>query len=113
VANNEEHLIQVALLNWLKHYNSEAYGLIYANCNAGVRTPRHGKYFKDEGLKRLTLAMPRKGFHGLYMEIKTLKGRPTKEQLEWLDKLSNQGYFAVLCKGLDAAIDTITAYLSD
>jgi len=110
-----EHQEQVALLKWLKVFHPKAYSLTYATPNAGKRTPRQGAYLKAEGLRAgvpdLCIAYPCGEYHGLYIEYKTLKGKASLVQVEWLDNLSEAGYCAVLCKGLDAAIETITAYL--
>jgi hypothetical protein len=36
----------------------------------------------------------------------------TREQLEWIEALVNQGYVAAVCRGCGEAIDLITGYLS-
>lgn len=64
------------------------------------------------GQSDLFLSIPRKGFGGLYIEMKALDGRATKEQLEFLDDMTDAGYMAVMCKGANAAIDTIRSYMS-
>ena len=102
-------------MKWLKLKYPKAYALTFAVPNAGKRTARQGAYMKAEGLKPgvpdIIMMIPKNGFHGLCMEYKTLKGKPTKAQLEWLGLLGGQGYRAVLCKGLEAAKEEIEAYL--
>jgi len=49
---------------------------------------------------------------GLYIELKKEKGGSvTPEQKKWLRHLSDQGYFACVCKGKEAAIQLIIQYL--
>ena len=110
-----EHKEQTTLMRWLKLQHPAAYALTFAVPNGANTSPRQGARMKAEGLKKgvpdLMMLYPRHGFHGLCLEYKTLKGRPSKEQLEWLTALGDQGYRAVLCKGLDAAMAEINDYL--
>ena len=48
---------------------------------------------------------------GLAIELKTKKGRPSKEQIEWMNKLNERGYMATICTGIDEALETIDRYL--
>lgn len=70
---------------------------------------------KAEGVKAgvpdLFLPVPRGIYHGAAIEMKTLKGRPTEHQRRWLKDLSEQGYYAIVCKGRDAAVEELTKYL--
>ena len=71
---------------------------------------------KAEGLRPgfpdLFLPVPAQGFHGLAIEMKRQKGSTTsREQLDWLNWLAEQGYMTALCKGAQAAMDTINSYL--
>ena len=52
-------------------------------------------------------------YHGLALEIKTLKGRATKEQKEWIEALNERGYKAEVVKGLPAILDLIDNYLNE
>ena len=49
-------------------------------------------------------------YHGLALEIKTLKGRATKEQKEWIEALNERGYKAVIVKGLPDILNCIDSY---
>lgn len=112
---DEEHKIQAALFNWLYFKHRDAYDHTFSIPNGGKRHISVAKKLKAEGGKAgvpdIFLAIPRKGLHGLFIELKSDKGRPTKEQLEWLDRLSGQSYGTMICKGLDAAMETIEDYL--
>jgi len=52
-------------------------------------------------------------YHGLALEIKTHKGRATKEQKEWIEALNERGYKAEIVKGLPAILDLIDSYLNE
>jgi hypothetical protein len=110
-----EHQEQVALFKWLSIKYPDQYAVTYAVPNAARRSPRQGAYMKAEGLKAgvpdICMAYPSNGYHGLYIELKTIKGRPTDSQNEWIGRLSKNGYAADICYGLDDAMRTIGEYL--
>tara|TARA_R110000823_G_scaffold306527_1_gene428973 strand:+ start:988 stop:1329 length:342 start_codon:yes stop_codon:yes gene_type:complete len=64
-----------------------------------------------KGFPDLGIYEPRGKYHGLFIEIKE-KGYATKEQKEWITQLSQRGYMAVVCKGIDSIIKVIDEYLS-
>jgi hypothetical protein len=110
-----EHHEQVALFKWLALQYPDQYASTYAVPNAARRSPRQGAYMKAEGLKAgvpdICMAYPSNGWHGLYIELKTTKGKPTKSQSEWISRLEANGYAAEICYGLDHAMRTIKDYL--
>ena len=89
--------------------------LPYRKTKGGKRYSREGLWLKQEGLKPgvpdLCLPVARNGYHGLYIELKFGKNRPTLAQKEWLKELNKQGYLAVVCYGFDAAKQVIEKYL--
>ena len=64
-----------------------------------------------KGFPDLQITEARKGYHGLFIELKTKTGRLTKYQQEWIDDLNERGYLAKCCKGLEEAMNTIDQYL--
>ena len=53
-------------------------------------------------------------YWGLAIEMKREKGGVVSdEQQAWIDGLNNSGYKAVVCRGYDEAIKTITEYLGE
>ena len=52
-------------------------------------------------------------YHGLAIEIKTIKGTATKEQKEWIAALQKRNYKAEICKGLPAILELIDEYLNE
>ncbi len=51
-----------------------------------------------------------KHHHGLFIELKTLKGKPSLSQLEFLSRMESEGYFGIVCYGATEAIDTIKRF---
>lgn len=84
--------------------------------NGGRRDKAEAVAFKRRGVKAgvpdLCLPVARGNFHGLYIELKTEKGKPTKTQKLWIEKLIKQGYFAKVCYGWKDAIETLEYYLT-
>ena len=90
--------------------------LLYHVPNGGLRSKSEAVRFKRVGVKSgvpdICLPVARKGYHGLYIEMKRQKGGTlSKPQREWLDDLFAQGYLAVRCDGADEAISTLERYL--
>ena len=64
------------------------------------------------GVPDLCLPVARRGYHGLYVEMKrTTGGRVSENQKAWLDSLNAEGYRAVICRGAAEAIREIKNYL--
>ena len=89
---------------------------LYHVPNGGKRDRRVAAKLCGEGVKPgvpdLCLPVPRGEFHGLYIEMKRLRGGTTStEQKEWLEELKKQGYHACVCRGWEAAANTILGYL--
>ena len=114
-----EHQEQAMLITWARHTESHwpELALLHAVPNGGWRHKATAGRLKAEGLKPgvpdLCLPVARHGYHGLYLEMKSKKGRLRPEQKWWLVRLNAQGYHAVVCKGFASAVDVITEYLGD
>jgi hypothetical protein len=63
------------------------------------------------GIPDICLPVARRGFHGLYIELKADKGKASEKQGEWIDKLLAEGYNAGICRGWKQAVDCILWYL--
>ena len=89
--------------------------LLYHVPNEGQRNRLYAYALKRRGVKAgvpdLCLPVARGGYHGLYIELKADKGRPTARQAEWVDALARQGYKAAICHGWEQATDMIERYL--
>ena len=85
--------------------------------NGGKRNAAEAAHLKRLGVKAgvpdLCLPVPRGRFHGLYIELKAGKNRPTDAQRTWIDALSAQGYAAFVCYGAACAQKLIETYLQE
>jgi len=84
--------------------------------NGGRRDAIDGKKLKECGVRAgvpdLHLPVARGRYHGLWIELKRVKGaRVTPAQRQWLDGLNAEGNCAVVCYGAKEAIETIEKYL--
>ena len=111
---------QIALMQWAelnsgKHPELE---LLFHIPNGGKRGAKEAAIFKAAGVKKgvpdLCLPVARNGYHGLYIEMKRIKGgavQPT--QIRWARDLERQGYAVALCKGWREAVEVLEEYLND
>lgn len=115
-----EHDEQAALMLWIRSgavldaWPELEY--LYAIPNGGWRHKATARIMKAEGLKRgvpdLHLPVARGQYHGLWIEMKFGKNRPTKEQKQWLAFLESQGHRVALCYTFQEAQDLILQYLA-
>lgn len=90
--------------------------LLFHIPNEGLRHPATGRRMIAEGMKSgvpdLMLPVPRGGYHGLFIEMKRLKGGVVSDsQKGWLAALRKQGYRCEVCRGYEAAVTVIRDYL--
>jgi len=108
---------QAALIQWCHAYHDKRARFIFAIPNGMHSNPIHVSRQVSQGLRKgvpdLMLPVPSKnGHHGLFIELKVVRGgKVSKEQQRWIERLNEQGYMAVVCKGCDEAIKTIKEYL--
>lgn len=108
---------QAAVFEWAKCYERlyPCLRLMYHVPNEGKRTKATGARLCRIGMRRgvpdICLPHPSGVYHGLYIELKAERGKPTVEQREYLTALESEGYFVALCYGSHAAIDSIKRYL--
>jgi len=113
-----EHVEQRALVAWATIQSKTIYELasLFSVPNgAHVSKAQAGK-LKSEGLKAgvpdLFLAIPRRGYSGMFIEMKRVTGGiVSQSQKEWHRRLSDNGYLVVVCRGFDAAKLEILNYL--
>lgn len=86
--------------------------------NGGKRSVIEARNLKASGVRAgvpdYFLAMPTKGHNGLWLELKRSKGgRLSGEQSKWLERLTDQGYRCVVCRGAGEAMDAVREYLGE
>jgi hypothetical protein len=108
---------QVALIKWARSVRGTypVLKLLYAVPNGGDRNLRVARKLKAEGVLAgvadLCLPAARRGYHGLYLEMKSEEGVATEEQKEFLRGVSGEGYCAVVAQGVDEAKSTLEWYM--
>ena len=109
---------QEALMDWANRASRKwpELALLYHIPNGGSRNEIEAAHLRRQGVKSgvpdLCLPVARGGCHGLYIELKRRQGgRVSPSQSAWLMALNAQGYAAVVCCGLDEAIEAIEGYL--
>lgn len=79
----------------------------------GSRTKMKRAGCLNPGFPDIQLPVPRKGKHGLFVELKRPKvGVVSDEQEKWLSALNGYGYLAVVAYGYEEAWDIIKEYLT-
>ncbi|MCK2042546.1 VRR-NUC domain-containing protein [Chromohalobacter sp. TMW 2.2308] len=115
---------QTRLMLWLKGEvnRGTAVGLAHANTyavpNGGSRHGLEAAKMKQQGVRSgvsdLVIAVPRGGYHGLYLELKATPPRDAElaeSQREWLAKMEEAGYCAKLARGIEEAKAVIREYM--
>lgn len=102
---------QVAVVQYLDYM-----GLLYFHpANEAKRSYKLASMLKAEGLKAgvpdLVICEPVGKYHGLFIEMKFGKNKPTEAQKEWLDQLARRGYAVAICYTAESAIKVIENYL--
>lgn len=88
-----------------------------ASANGGSRHLLEAIHLKKMGVSKgfpdIEIPLPTKRYHGLYIEMKRLKGgKVTPEQKEWINYLNDKGYFATVARGFDEAKAIFEQYLT-
>ena len=82
--------------------------------NEGKRSAAYGANLKRMGMRKgfpdLFVPMARGKYHGLFIEMKYDKNKPTGDQKKWLELLASEGYACVVCYNADDAIRIIKKY---
>jgi hypothetical protein len=106
-----EHQIQSAVVDWCALKGIP----IFAIPNGGYRSIITAMRLQREGVKAgvpdLFVPIVKPPFGGLWIEMKTPKGRVDPKQKFWLELLSKQ-YATAVCRSVDAGIETIKNYLA-
>ena len=84
--------------------------------NGGSRHPREAANLKRQGVKAgvsdICLPLPKGDYHGLYIEMKVGRNKPTPQQNEFIQFARQNGYSAHVCYGHQEAIQVISQYLT-
>lgn len=105
-----EAIEQEAVVNYCEYKKIP----IFAIPNGGRRNKKEAYWLKRTGVKSgvpdLCIPVARKGYHGLYIEMKYGRNKPTDEQEKWIALLNDNGYCATVCVGAKEAMNFINWY---
>jgi hypothetical protein len=113
-----EHGQQSALFLWaaLNRNLFPELKWLHAIPNGGQRSKTTAALLRAEGVRPgvsdVFLPVPRHGQHGLYIEMKAGKNKPTPEQIEFMAFVSEQGYRTAVCWTWLDAVAVICEYLN-
>lgn len=112
-----EFQMQCAVIQWLAYEQKRHPELAYLySVPSDIRTtPARAGRAKASGMKAgvpdLVLPVPRGGYFGFYIELKTEAGRVTPAQEDFLRFLRSVGYATGVYRSAPEARDKILAYL--
>ena len=118
MAAESEHKEQVALFRWAEFAAARRpeLRLLHAIPNGGHRHKAVAARMKAEGVRRgvpdICLPVARGPYHGLYIEMKTRRGRTSADQERWIAALRAQGYRAEVCRDWSEAREAIEQHLN-
>lgn len=109
---------QIAVFSWaaLMENRYPVLGLMHHIPNGGKRSKKEGARFRAAGVKPgvsdIFLPCARGGYHGLYIELKALDGRPSDAQERFAEAVRSEGFVCAFCYGAEEAEAVILAYLN-
>ncbi len=106
-----EDIIQVQVIEFVKQCTDLP---VIHIANQRQTSPQHGALLKRMGVRKgcADLFFPRSNHShkGMWMELKTLTGKPSIEQITFLDDMAREGYFTCINYGAEEAIGTIKIF---
>lgn len=85
--------------------------------NEGKRDAYYGNKLRMMGMCAgvfdLFLALPRRGYHGAWLELKSQDGTVSDDQRAFGESMLEQGYFIRVCYSIEQTIEVIEWYCSE
>lgn len=111
--SHEESHLQIACVRWFRLVHPDL--VLFAIPNAAKRGKALASIMKNEGIlagaSDLMLMVQCNGYGGLFIEMKTEKGKQSDTQKEFESKCFTYGYKYALCRSFDEFREIITNYL--
>lgn len=99
---------------YTRYLNIDSRLLVHV-ANERKTSPIQGAMLKAQGVRAgwpdLFLAIPAGPYHGLFIEMKSMKGKASDKQKEIIAMLREQGYKAEICHGYEQATNELMAYV--
>lgn len=110
-----ETTIQIQFVQRVKWLYPEYSDLCFAIPNGGKRDAKTAMVLKNMGVTGgvpdVFIAVPKRGRHGLFIELKKPGGRLSSDQERIIDQLERQGYDVEVFDDVELAFDYLTDYL--
>lgn len=111
-----EDNLQISCVRWFSLQYPECAMLLHHSPNGGKRNAKEAARFKAMGVRAgfpdLVLHIASGGYNGLFIELKTDKGRQTEHQKEQQALLEKQNYRYVVVRSIEEFINQIELYLT-
>jgi hypothetical protein len=112
---NPEQVDHINLVNWFSYNFPELSDDFHHFANERSCSAQQGRLLKRMGVKRgvsdFFLGVACGQYHGLWVELKTGKGKLSAEQIKFLERKKSRGYMAAAVWGVEPAIEIIKSYL--
>jgi hypothetical protein len=109
----EEQTQQIILFDWIRHAGLD--DICFHIPNERRCSPQHGAILKRMGVKAgvsdVAIMRPSRGFHGMFLELKSSKGKISPLQSKFMADMHREGYATKVAYGSEEAIFIIKHYL--
>jgi hypothetical protein len=110
---HEESKLQRACVTWFRLQYPEY--VLFAIPNGGYRNAKEAAIMKAEGVTPgvadLFLMFPRKGYPGLFIEMKFGNGKQSEAQIKFQENASKSGYKYVIANSMEGFMEEINLYI--
>ena len=108
-----ESSLQIHCVRWFRYEHPDL--VLFSIPNGGKRSAITAKIMKSEGqmsgVADLFLMYPHNGYHGLWIEMKTDKGRQSDNQKNFQERAEFFGYKYTIAHSFEEFIKIVTDYL--
>lgn len=111
-----EDSLQILVMDYIFYKHNAIWDDTYHFAGERRCSPLYGHILKRKGVKAgvadIFICVPRGTFHGLWMELKCGKNKPTESQKSFLSRMTLRGYLCGCLVGFEASIAFLEAYLA-
>lgn len=115
--SKDESEMQKRCVSWFRETYPKFSKALFSVPNGGTRHKIEAISLKAEGMTAgvsdLILAIPRKHTHGVFIELKTEKGKLSEEQKEFLDLMRSLCYTAVVVRSFEDFKEVVKRQMKD
>ncbi len=112
-----EEKLQIECVKWFDYQYPQYRSLLFHIPNGGKRSPSEAARFKRMGVRAgvsdLFLSVPNRDFHGMFIEMKSEKGKVTESQDAFLMAVHVNGYYVAIVNDFDTFKSVIETYLKN